>query len=882
MSSLTEVTADKDSILQYPTVCKNPALYDRMVHPYDAPYLLGSKDWAEFLTAQPSENFNRVREKRRVIQFIAHLATISPVLVQKIGALFMRDPSTAGYAYRDRWWAVATALLFYPEPGFGGPEDAAFEALEQTYSANISTDGNLDWEPDVAKFLRVPKLLQPTSWLAKLPAEGGSTWATYNTDWYLENPADVRARTALTLHRPVARRLMPAVVTVPGSSVTMRKLGSLPAVVRAAVDSYNASSGNITPVAVYRVKTNPYSGSQARRSVEAEPPLPALRVTRASSAAVSQPMSIEEEEAVDYGPDSEMEGSPPPTDHSPVPSLNAAPVGSAALTPTGSPTLAAGADAHPLYANVVITPLSPEVSAQRTSQPHTSHARRSSDLGMPEIPGPDIPTAAAAAVLPVDVPGPAADADPNLVDLTAYEMLSAERSDGEDQGFDNLRVPQMQEALRYFKGGRLDSDCPTWLGKWSYQRVMALERLLTEDFGLASQGSTVLPGPIHSPPLNAVPPVPSVVVPASVHKMPEQRAPHVKLPFPAYFTGADATPSTVSAWCRQVQLFIAHNKPADPVLYALTFLRDEAARWRDAHLSHTFPNLTDIPWEEFQKALMTRFVPPVACLKALADFQVLKQTSTVEAFIAEFVLVRSELAMFPSLTIPDLTSQSTIFLNGLNNKISAQLKSRMQQHHMTDLDALMKLAAEIEHVHTHLSLYQNIPSGHANAQNPVQYSIAAQVKSNKRQKTSDKKRGPNTAVKGDSTAAVAALRRLVIPVLIDLAGFPSTLKDQHLRSKILGTAKIKELVSKANSTALKGNDGKLYPNDAWRVLHARDNEKQGKCFYCGGDHRAHECQSPMVKPVSACAAATHATEPLSDHLGEMPMLKLPAPLKGLH
>ena len=51
-----------------------------------------------------------------------------------------------------------------------------------------------------------------------------------------------------------------------------------------------------------------------------------------------------------------------------------------------------------------------------------------------------------------------------------------------------------------------------------------------------------------------------------------------KVPEPDRFGGSNATPRSVKGWLRQVDLAIKHLQPEDPVLYALPFLKDHAAR----------------------------------------------------------------------------------------------------------------------------------------------------------------------------------------------------------------------------------------------------------------------------------------------------------------
>ena len=105
-----------------------------------------------------------------------------------------------------------------------------------------------------------------------------------------------------------------------------------------------------------------------------------------------------------------------------------------------------------------------------------------------------------------------------------------------------------------------------------------------------------------------------------------QASARVRIPEPARFNGENCTPRSVRSWLKDVQLAVRQMGLADPVLYAVTLLQGRAATWREISLDVQFPGLGNIPWSEFETAMMAKFVPASVQLQAFRSFEKLSAT----------------------------------------------------------------------------------------------------------------------------------------------------------------------------------------------------------------------------------------------------------------
>lgn len=84
-----------------------------------------------------------------------------------------------------------------------------------------------------------------------------------------------------------------------------------------------------------------------------------------------------------------------------------------------------------------------------------------------------------------------------------------------------------------------------------------------------------------------------------------------KLPNLPKFSGDrnSSTPKATRQWLSQMQIALRQDRDTDPVMFAVTHLIEDAADWRDVMFLYLYPVITLIPWVEFEKAFLQRFVP---------------------------------------------------------------------------------------------------------------------------------------------------------------------------------------------------------------------------------------------------------------------------------
>ena len=150
------------------------------------------------------------------------------------------------------------------------------------------------------------------------------------------------------------------------------------------------------------------------------------------------------------------------------------------------------------------------------------------------------------------------------------------------------------------------------------------------------------------------------------------------------------------SWLKDVQLAVRQMGLADPVLYAVTLLQGRAATWREISLDVQFPGLGNIPWSEFETAMMAKFVPASVQLQAFRSFEKLSATGTVDEYNSEFMLGMSELTNLQHVHVPDIGRLGQSYVQGLPDDIKQQMLYRVTPEHYQDLSALMELSCSVE------------------------------------------------------------------------------------------------------------------------------------------------------------------------------------------
>ena len=142
----------------------------------------------------------------------------------------------------------------------------------------------------------------------------------------------------------------------------------------------------------------------------------------------------------------------------------------------------------------------------------------------------------------------------------------------------------------------------------------------------------------------------------------------------------------------------AQLKPHDETLFALMYLSEDAALWRDVQFTQAHAGTTGIPTAVFEAELVQQFIPMTVALQADRDFAQIRQKQGVDHYNREFVMARDELAVMPHVQQPDVSTQTKVYLAGLKPHIREALGGRLTQADLKDLSKLMAMAAEVEAV----------------------------------------------------------------------------------------------------------------------------------------------------------------------------------------
>ena len=93
-----------------------------------------------------------------------------------------------------------------------------------------------------------------------------------------------------------------------------------------------------------------------------------------------------------------------------------------------------------------------------------------------------------------------------------------------------------------------------------------------------------------------------------------------KPPAPPYFSGKNVTAKELRGWLSMMKLQWAQLKPHDETLFALMYLSEDAALWRDVQFTQAHGGTTGIPTAVFEAELVQQFIPMTVALQADRDF----------------------------------------------------------------------------------------------------------------------------------------------------------------------------------------------------------------------------------------------------------------------
>ena len=351
----------------------------------------------------------------------------------------------------------------------------------------------------------------------------------------------------------------------------------------------------------------------------------------------------------------------------------------------------------------------------------------------------------------------------------------------------------------------------------------------------------------------------------------------IKLPKPPTFKGdpASSTPQGVQHFLRCMELALRSENSPDPVLVAVMHLQGTAADWRDtvflpANSGHP-GNI--IPWAIFERQFKERFMDRVSCMDAWERFRNLSQgpKQSVLQYNEQFNQSKLELAALPYVSVPDASSQVDIYVRGLHGDIAAAVYDHADLSRLEDLEYFMHRAATVEALKKTMRMRLAGPkqsetkSVHGDAQQQKRKSgsganasqgTSSQQASQPSKKNKQDRRKQNKG-KGPASGKVIDPEILQIP--------------QHKGShKLTGVPELKpeQIASLQGDAArnVKGTDGKMYPNQAFRYLAMRDRRLKGQCFGCEQPLQSHakgQCPNPEVRPktrhagshVTACTSA---------------------------
>ena len=129
-----------------------------------------------------------------------------------------------------------------------------------------------------------------------------------------------------------------------------------------------------------------------------------------------------------------------------------------------------------------------------------------------------------------------------------------------------------------------------------------------------------------------------------------------KPPAPPYFSGKNVIAGELRGWLSTMKLQWAQLKPHDETLFALMYLSEDAAVWRDVQLTPAHGGTTGIPTAVFEAEPVQQFIPMTVALQADREFAQIRQKQGVDHYNMEYVMAGDELAVMPHVQQPDVST----------------------------------------------------------------------------------------------------------------------------------------------------------------------------------------------------------------------------------
>jgi len=153
---------------------------------------------------------------------------------------------------------------------------------------------------------------------------------------------------------------------------------------------------------------------------------------------------------------------------------------------------------------------------------------------------------------------------------------------------------------------------------------------------------------------------------------------------------------TAISWLYSVELYFAAEPTSNPVAKAVTYLHSDARYWWQQAGSLAMPSTAT--FADFKKVFLARFVKPSDSAAARLEIPKLKQTDSVEAYVAEFNAVNARIQFGTPI---DTSTLAGYFMQGLKTKIA---KSIAQTEPIEVTHDLVKLMSAVEGMEAKLNL----------------------------------------------------------------------------------------------------------------------------------------------------------------------------------
>ena len=343
---------------------------------------------------------------------------------------------------------------------------------------------------------------------------------------------------------------------------------------------------------------------------------------------------------------------------------------------------------------------------------------------------------------------------------------------------------------------------------------------------------------------------------------------HMKAPpMPEFHGGDGVTPKSVLTFLTTMQLATGHLQ--NQVGYIAMHLKGTAAEWRDTVFLAKHSGLLEhgaiIPMKTFRKEFIARFIDQPTCMQVRADFETkfkIRKTQSVQAYVELFNQKIEELNQLPFVKPPDQLKLCEIFISGLapNADLSDAVQKGADPSKLNDLKYFIKRAKSCEAVLKMWSLRSTADTKTTDksqkrkgvSSNTFQTgSLGSEgqpqvTKKNKKQQAQAKPQGSPQGGKGNAQPQVPRMEQHADHPKCRGKPYPSQqLRELHLASRL----------------DVKGPDGVMYPNEAYRKYANRHCRVNNLCFWCfkGTDvHKPGECKNPEVRHKLSDQSRPHA------------------------